>query len=198
MPVVIPSGFCQATYFFEAVSLPEGATIVVGHSFPLGTPVNDVAATLSEAFRTTMLAHADPSMRFVETRVVANDGGVDLAGAHASNDPGEGASVNLLPPNNAALVKKITGFVGRHQHGRVYLPSPYLPEGFVSDRGALDVAWHDHLQDSCDDWFSALQTGSVDMYLLHQSGGNPDDVPTLVNQLRVETLVATQRRRLHR
>lgn len=108
--------------------------------------------------------------------------------------------VSYAPPNVAALARKTTSFAGRQNRGRMYLP-------FVNE-GTIDIAGQ----------LTALEVSGINAALnafmvKHVGGANevesvtishvptvsdPTPLPTTVDDIICEGIVATQRRRLVR
>lgn len=192
----LPEGYVQATYIFQGVGLPRGATMVIGHTDPGTGSATDVAESLMAAWRLDWGGRTDADNGLGEVSVVINRGGELLAGTTTGEPSGDHAAFEPLPPNCSAIVKKVTEFAGRNNRGRMYLPSIHLAEGLVTRDGFIDVTLLGPLQDAASDWLAELQTGSLDPVVLHTEGHPDANTPTLVVNLAVEKQIATQRRRL--
>jgi hypothetical protein len=117
-----------------------------------------------------------------------------------------GSAITTLPPNCAMLVKKTTSLGGRHNRGRCYIPF-ILSEGNVSENGTLSGALITGIQPSLDTFLAQLGTDSTGMHIENRvfdtSGPKPfvterNISVAAVTGFKVETLIATQRRRLGR
>jgi hypothetical protein len=104
-----------------------------------------------------------------------------------------------LPQNTSALIQKRTQVAGRRGRGRMYIPG--LSEGNVGGTGVVNQGQIDVTQPLLDTWLTAIDTlipGIAAMVLLHSTGLTPTPAPTGVTQLLIDTVVATQRRRLRK
>lgn len=99
-----------------------------------------------------------------------------------------------LPSNCAGLFKKNTGFIGRANRGRIYLPG--VSEGNVDPTGRLTDSQWGVMTSSAEDWLGAVQaaTDVDDMVVLHGTEGL--GAPSPVTSLTVDRYIATQRRRM--
>lgn len=95
------------------------------------------------------------------------------------------------PPQVATLLRKVTGFAGRQNRGRMYLPA--ISEVSILDTGLWNPVAFADLQSKADGFNQGLAAANVPMYVLHN---DPADPPRQVASLEVSQKVATQRRRL--
>jgi hypothetical protein len=125
--------------------------------------------------------------------VVWNKDGTLLEGLFSGSAPGETEAASL-PVQVAVLVRKVTGQIGRTNRGRFYI------QGLTA--AALDTSSANLTTDALANWqgyvttfLDQVQTTVGNMAILHR-----DDalLPTTVNSLEVESLLATQRRRLRK
>lgn len=100
-----------------------------------------------------------------------------------------------LPPNSAVLVQKRTALGGRRHRGRMYLPAHYFADSAVDSVGTISGASVTALQTKVDFLRTELAAASIPMVILHSVS---EILPTLVTSTPVESLIATQRRRLRR
>jgi hypothetical protein len=121
-------------------------------------------------------------------------------GTGSGINPGDGtssangtSSLDSLPPNCAILVRKVTGLGGRANRGRFYVPFACDETG-VAQNGTIDGAVVTATQSAMDGLLADLDTAGVPMCILHTGAG----VPARVVSGTVDTLIATQRRRLGR
>lgn len=111
------------------------------------------------------------------------------------------------PPQVAVVVKKLTGFGGRQNRGRIYLPY-LLRDDDVADDGSFAGSDLSDRQDACDAWLAGVNAGDFDMVIANRVYDRPWNVAdrhlTAVNAgkkvtaLSVESIIGTQRRRLPR
>ena len=113
-------------------------------------------------------------------------------------------AMSAAPPNVAALVQKKTGFGGRANRGRVYLPWS-VNEGEVDEIGQLTAVARTALQTAVNSFYNTPSVGPF-MVIANRTYDLPWDNPNRqltaltigkpVTSLVVDGLVATQRRRL--
>lgn len=102
-------------------------------------------------------------------------------------------SVSTPPPQVAVIVKKNTGLGGRRNRGRMYMPNVwFMPESAVDNNGGIGSTHLGNYQDHVDEFFDGLTAASLIPVLCHSDGVGA----TALTNLSVESLVATQRRRL--
>lgn len=106
--------------------------------------------------------------------------------------PGTGGAAPV-PINCALLVTKLTGTGGRRNKGRMYMPA-FLPgESQVDQNGVLASGVQGTIQGQINAAVAADTADEIGYVLYHQTGS---DTPTAITELRVENLIATQRRRM--
>lgn len=99
---------------------------------------------------------------------------------------------STVPPNCAQLVTKVTGLGGRRNRGRMYVPPFADAETNISNTGVLlnlsglQVLW-DFFYDT------VIADPGVSTFVLFHSDGTPS---TPITGLRVESVMATQRKRM--
>jgi len=204
MPVLVPNGFAQITLPLQHVSGAHVGAIVFGVEYING--LTDGVALCDK-----MVTDYDSTLG------VLTDAGVLIGPAIARVGVGSGEPVSfvgtsqgqgnktaeMLPSNCALLVKKTTFTGGRRGRGRAYLPW-VIEETWCDDVGNIFSTNQATLQGAVDDWKGELETGAgaldpTPMYLLHNSEGEtPAGSPSEVVSLTVDSLIATQRRRLGR
>jgi len=190
---VIPPGYGEASVRINIVNQGGPAYVVFGYETALG------ATPIASATNIADVLNNNPGLvNFMTTNAVIdsvtvrqNDGGAFLGTATQTvNAAGTFGSDNA-PPQVAALIQKLTGFAGRSQRGRMYIPS--VDEEGITIIGTFDAARLAAMQTAANAFLIDLQTQDVPMVLLHS---DPALSPTPVVQLNVDSLVATQRRRL--
>jgi len=102
-----------------------------------------------------------------------------------------GGADPMAPPQVSYLVKKLTGFAGRTNRGRFYLPG--VEETAVTGAGELTATAISNLQAAANQFLNDLGTLGQEMVVLHE---NPALTPRPVTALVVDGRVATQRGRL--
>jgi hypothetical protein len=197
-------GFATCSYELKHTLMTRSAFLTFGVD-PSGTDPNAIAVSLASAFAGTgsLFSCIDNGVTLQNTRVsLGTDGGADIVGASPTVVACT-KSLGSLPPNSAALVHKVTARGGRRGRGRMYIPW-CISSGTVSEAGTLVAADITAIQNAVDAWRTALNGLSLPLVLLHRPS-LPEVVPPtipgppdVVTSMRVDPLVATQRRRLGR
>lgn len=190
--MVIPDEYGQVNLGFNWFTTQLRAEVVFGISrADLSNNVETVAGLVEEAY-------LDGDMRGVSSHFITldnihvkfgpNDTGpsFDLPVSHESTASGQGAT-----PNTALLVKKNTAVGGRRGRGRMYWPG--IEEGVIDAYGNIDPTARDTFQDDFTNFLESLSGSSIPMVVLHAQSGF---TPHLVSSLAVQSVAATQRRRL--
>lgn len=198
MTLVIPPGFSLCTVPIRHQNLNRSAAVTFGletggsgDGFPV--QADEVMADWN--------THISPRM---DTQVVSGpveltvgqDGGGSFVEVGTTTSAGTRTGV-MNPPNVAILVSKRTSSGGRRGRGRLFLPWALLA-GEADDVGVITGGVVTATQTAFTNFLAALATDLHEMVLLHNTGISATPSPTPVTTLRVETLVATQRRRLGR
>jgi hypothetical protein len=119
----------------------------------------------------------------------------DLSPDPAKNLTGQTTGA-YTSPNVAILVKKTGVFHAGQKPGRFFLPG--IPEGSIDEDGNIDSAYITGNQPSIDDFLDGLSgAGSNQLVVVHQgSPASQAKEVTEVTALPIQTLAATQRRRM--
>lgn len=132
------------------------------------------------------------------TVYVGSDGDMGRFDSNVGVTGGNG-SFDETTPNVAYLAKKTTALAGRRHRGRWYIPFP--SEGSVDEAGnvagATITAWNTALTNvlaACADHASNVDG----MVILHAAGESAIPTPTPVTSFKLESMAATQRRRMKR
>src|SRR5260221_3442401 len=120
---------------------------------------------------------------------------------------GAGANVdNTVPPNVALLLRKRTSLSGRKNRGRSYFPF-LLRQADVGETGAIAGGAVSGFQGEANTFLAQLVTDSTPMHIENKAFNTPlpphfvtaiTASSAAVTAFTVETVVATQRRRLNR
>lgn len=191
MPVVIPSGFCQATVNFGGNGLAFPGAVVLGFDQGGGADPDDVAETIYDTWASTILTLQTSAITLESVLVKFGPNTTGPSGEHTGAEVG-GLSGQGSPSNCAYLVRKNTALGGRRGRGRMYIPG--CLETSVGSDGAIlepDLA---NIQDQVTAFGAALVLAGLPMVVLHSDATTPTPVTTLV----VQAVIATQRRRLRR
>jgi hypothetical protein len=195
----LPPGFINVHWLFSLTGDPEVM------SFATAFSIND-AILLPDAFATSLaddfadalgygLGGIYSQWSFVGVNVQIGNDGPDIVGHDVRSSPGTGGSNATLPQNCCAIVKKTTGFAGQRFRGRFYMPPISLAEADVNNVGMIDSGVRTSIQTRIDRWIALVISDNVvidDEVLLHSSVTDP----TVVTANSLESLIATQRRRL--
>lgn len=207
MTLVIPEGFflCKLRWALQTDSEEMCSTIAVRDQLNAERETAQVAHAVADAW-----AGAWPAANLVQGYSFL---GCDALKGSTSGDHEvaswdeviPGTAPQPCPPSNCAvLVKKKTGFGGRKNTGRMFLPAGYLTEiavGAIGDlaAGALTAftanlaQFMDNLRDNAplagDEETNFMPT------LLHS---DPAETPTDITSLVPDRLIATQRQRMRR
>jgi hypothetical protein len=191
----IPPGFAQCNIFWGGIAMPRGAQTVIGvdpSALSAGFTPATVAAAVYNSVTNKLLpqTHASLSLLRVLAKLGPNDTGP--AGEFGTVAPGP-ATIPPDSPQVAFLVKKITAGGGRQSRGRMFLP--LVAEAQTDSGGVLNSVTQAAMQTALDEWLADLALRNVPMVLLHNA---VEVLPTPVTSLRLDTRVATQRRRLRK
>jgi hypothetical protein len=198
--VYLPEGFGIIRHRFLLDGDPESMYVSYAVKLTDGPFTADaVAQGTHEAWADLWGARGSDKYVLKETTSEINAGDPDpLVGAYVHDDPGVHSST-LIPQNSSWLVHKSTGFGGRRNKGRMYVPGVF--ESSVNDIGQVDGT-------AISDWNGSLATfrtailavaGVSALSLLHTpSDDDPTPTGTDVTALTMDSVIATQRRRLRR
>jgi hypothetical protein len=188
----IPAGYAEAVYKIASPDVTDGfALTTVG--LKLSTALNSLtAAEVANAFDTEIWSH-DGNESYVYESCTVQDATTAFVIPNGSIGPGTGVAA---PPNTALLLKKLSGLRGRANRGRMYLPGVLDRETIRAD-GSISGVDLGNYQDHVTNWQTTTSgaTGVTDLVILHADGVT---TPTPVVFVQVESIVATQRRRLRK
>jgi hypothetical protein len=194
MSLRIPVGFAEASLQFTFLGSTKLMISSLGIDLTTGfgadqTNTDNILNTMKDALEVPLSA----DWNVAPFKVVYGQDGADVTFfGTGTTDAGDAAGA-ALPPGNAVLVRKVTLLGGRRNQGRMFIPG--VREGNTTVAGTLSggeqTAWQTAV--------SAMQTNLVALaavdaiVLLHNEA--PFD-PTPIASLIVQSLTATQRRRL--
>lgn len=193
MPIVIPAGFSQAAVEITIPGDAGPALLVFGYEqSPLSSPDDNAAAVGASITKANGLQTVMTSDCFISSVTVRqNDGDPFLKTGFALVGV---TGIQALPTSViqvCALLKKGTGFAGRSQRGRMYIPG--VPEAQVNAGGFYTSAYFTSLVNTGNEILTELDAQLVPMVLLHS---DPALTPSPVTSLAPDAKAATQRRRL--
>lgn len=193
----VPVGYGQLTALISLAGDQEIMSTGIGLRFDDADAVDQ---TLVNAYSTTFSVFLKGAM----ANVYSYEGlnlfiGTTLGDRSFDSSTGAGvgtAGVAPLPQNTSALVRKSSGFAGRKNRGRMFIPG--IREANVGDNGELSGAEITRLQTLVDSFMSTMlaQASILDLVILHSFGDATE--PTVITAMTVDGIVATQRRRLRR
>lgn len=190
-----PDGFSNATFIFNADGYVRNCTWDLAFS---DSNDNDAAIQANNLYT----YWSDPGLpfhannmnsdyTFVGVDVIKNVGGILLGGSYTNPIAGT-QSTHSLPRNCAILVKKLTGRIGRKYRGRAFIPPMMVGEGDVDHNGIISSGVVASYQGFFNSAIGTMVTDGYQAVLLHSDASHPTDVTAMT----VESLIATQRRRL--
>lgn len=184
MAYIIPAGYSRVSLKYAARS-PLGSQIVAG--FGVDKPPSEIVLDAINLWWDESLKLRTSSSYRLESIEARNDVEVlERTVGEFGTFPSE-----VVPPNTAALVSLSSGLVGRSNRGRIYMPG-VVGEAEVSATGTIEASALTSLQGVINYLGAALGDVSASLVILHSATSDP----TLVTSAQVQSVVATQRRRL--
>lgn len=192
----IPPGYAQANHRMLLTGDPDEMIVTMGIKFTtiLFEDLDDIANALYDAWADAWEPSTVATWSFQGVTLYANIGGENFVVSSTTAVRVGDLSAGSLPQNNAYLVQKRTALGGRSNRGRLYQPGVF--QDVVDDSGLLTGAFQASQQTAINSWLTAIQgiTGVEDAVVLHSEGDI--DPPTVITSLRLDSRIATQRRRL--
>lgn len=199
--MIIPPGFGLAALHLLRTGDPEPYVVTFGFKVDTAPFLLLHATNMYTALRTHLDDLASTQETFSRLVVTVGTDGppdiFDVPGVLAGVD----AATNRCPPQVAVLVKKNTSLGGRRGRGRLFWPS--IDEAAVGANGVIPQATVTAYQTKFNDLFAAFElatnTFNADgLFVLHSEGLSAAPPPTRMTGFAVQSLVATQRRRVRR
>jgi hypothetical protein len=196
MGVRIPIGFAQVSMDVYLAGNTRAMTCTIGVDALAGQTPVDIADVVQQ----NMVATNRPW----QTSMVPSDWTIGPFRAAIMNEPGIESGVGTLstvgtatagltfPPNVSFLVQKRTGTGGRQGRGRMYEPPITIGETSIDKLGLIQSTIVTDRNTRWEAFRSAIQTLGMGPYLFHEGIGGP----LLITKIVLQSLVATQRRRL--
>ena len=194
MSINLPLNFMNVTFHFTTVGAAGDSVITLGldQSGSTATSQQDLQAVY-DGFVATVMTRLTSAVSLDGLTAIATGAGGPQSFEVIDEQLGF-LSGALLPANCAWLVQKLTGFAGKKNRGRCFLPGVPV-EGIqginpnLHDTGQLAA-----MQTEWNDFYSALITADLLPVILHQEG--VADAPRAVTEFRVNERLATQRGRM--
>lgn len=194
---ILPPGFIHITLQLKQGSTARAALVTMACSHvaaPWGQTETD---NLFSAITTSMTPRFDSTVSWQQLVVLVGADGEAGRFVSVGSTTGAHAAQNLLPPNVAVLIDKQSGVSGRRNRGRMYIP--FIDEGTVGASGVLTGAEQTLFQSMANSLFTNLNSSvtlkTSGAVILHSQ---TPTTPTPCTKFAVESIVATQRRRLLR
>lgn len=183
------SAFGQVSVVYGGAALPSGAVTTHGFTAFSGVvaEIPDLLNDLGVAARAFITN--DATVTEVRYKVGPSATGptyVQGIGAAGRNAGPSG------PPHTAALVRLNVGEVSSRFAGRFFLPC--MPEGQVGANGVLSGALREAIQTAVQEFYGVALTAGMTGQVFSASSSDP----RAVTSIQVQSLAATQRRRLRR
>lgn len=198
MPV--PVDYTELTYLFKVNTSPRIMTTAIGVlDISVGGPrsVSDMAddgySAMAASNNPGAVGQMIDEYSFEGCVAAFGTSGGDLVAQHLQHTQGT-VSDSPITSNCALLVRKNTALGGRRNRGRFFAPPTLLNEGAVDASGNISSSPLASLQTLWTNLFNGLATADLEPQLFHQGAGAP--APTPVTSFTVDSLIATQRRRM--
>jgi len=192
----IPPGFFNAHYRWAFAGSSHSMSFAIAGGLDDAVEPNLLATELSTAFTTGYgMSNVYSNWTFHGVYVEVGNDGPDLSGEFDPAAPGTAGSGAFPPMNTSLIWKKKTSFAGRKYRGRIYVPTISLVEGDVDSVGNIDTTVQGVVAGNFNDFLSQIATEVPELnglFLLHEGA----TAPTQVVDWILESMVATQRRRL--
>ena len=194
MALVLPDGFglCRISWRVAGPS-GDGETVI---GLTIDVDVITDANLVFTSIDNDLMSEMAVSVYLERVRITARNGAVYTQGDSTQSEVQGGRADPSAPPNVTYLVQKRSAAPGRSGIGRMYLPG--VIEGDVDSGGFLSGTQLTTMQTVLDNLFSDL--APLTPVLLHRNPAAPNDYdfapPTTITSFNLESLVATQRRRL--
>lgn len=176
----------------------------------VGFTAQQWADHLQNVFQANLKAKFDTEIVLSKTTTLKGNGSAVYTTGESTAAGTRGTNaVSSVTANTAVLVKKNTGFGGRTARGRMYFPW-FISEGGVDEIGNIAGADVTAIQTVCDAWLAVVNgtPAAASMVIANRTYDRPwdqagrqlvsVDVGPAVTSLTVETIAATQRRRMPR
>lgn len=193
--MLIPSGYGQVTFKFGGFGMRFPGVMTLGLDVSAAlAPIEEIADDLTTIMSTFIDSNAISSS--LEFRGVLLKYGPTATGPSVETSTVQaGTGSSQASSQVAYLIHKNTALGGRAGKGRMYLPG--VTESAVNANGSIDSGTLDTLTADIETFGSAIAALGIDPVVLHGED-SPLSTPTPITSLTVDSIVATQRRRLRR
>ena len=201
MTIVIPEGYAYHVLRFTQSGATDPQTVTLGTTWdPTGLLQDQIAAVsadLATAWVDNILPIQQDSYIFLEVVSKGASAVGDFEAVTPVGNPGGDPSVNPLPNNTCVLTRKVTGRAGRQERGRMFTPG-ILEDTDVDGVGTILPATVVTIQAAFDGFLTDFLAAdpSYAMVILHNDAPLPVPDPSFILSFNVQSLAATQRRRM--
>ena len=195
MPLVIPDGFAQVTFFMSGAGAPTGAACTLGVYNPGDDNASQIAANVGGAWEDNIMPEICNDITFTSCRAKRGPTETGAFADVAFSTAGTLAGA-CVAPNLAILVTLETSLGGRRGRGRFYVPG--AQESDVDEAGNLSNTRVGLMNAALAGFQGDILTAGYGVVVLHSDGKSALPSPTSVDQFSTATLMATQRRRMRR
>lgn len=191
----IPEGYANVRWVYSVSGVAKEMSFAIGVAPPTAASASEIAELADQAWAGAGQGGATSMQQgwtYLGTRVIKTFAGTPSAGEFTLSVAGT-ATGETIPPNCAILVRKNTALGGRKQRGRIYLPPYRGQDADVSNAGLIGSMTQGILQTAFNTLVTQLNGLDLVPTLFHS---DPLDPPTTITSFSVQSLLATQRRRL--
>jgi len=189
---MIPANYAQIGLHFGIENAPRDAWVIHGVAdvIPTNSP-SEIFDALLPCLEDKWPTDLSDACTLFEVKIKCGPDDTGPFGLFPCTIGGTRAG-EVEAPQQSALVTKNTTHGGRKGRGRMYLPG--IGIGETSTGGLLVSSFRTALQADLDIYIDDLAAADIPMVVLHADATSP----YLVDSLTVQSLTATQRRRLRK
>lgn len=191
----LPEGYSNCRFIFTLTGVLDPMSFAIGVQSTNVTTPGAMAGMMYTAYTDIFIPDGGAMVEgwtFLGTSLTRTVGGEPVVAENI--DPiVSTSSVDGLLVNSAVLVRKNTASGGRKNRGRMFIPPFDLQEEIINSAGVINNADVTDYQIQWDAFGLALEAADLVPFLYHSS---PLDDPTPITSFTVQSLAATQRRRM--
>lgn len=195
MALQIPAGYGQMNLIWQAVGAIRPAEVTLGYHDAPGNDAVEQANAIYDDFvaasRPGNAAQMNNSWSFLGVRTMLMTESGPTVGEFMQTVVGT-LNTAPVPSNCALLIRKNTAAGGRRNRGRMFMPPCNVAEVNVDQNGSILPATVSVNQTNWNNFVAALALNPMTIELFHTDSA----VPTEITSLSVQTILATQRRRM--